>query len=512
MSRGTRLVISALALGLPACAPLSAQAPSGTHGQAPAIPDRPEKLAFKPIRYEVPKAKDFRVKLKNGITAYVVPDPHGQPLVSFDIVLKAGRWLDAPGKEGTAQLLGTLLRIGGTEKTKADDLDERLDMLAAQSSGNLTDASGALTMNLLAKDAREGFGLLLEMLTQPAFQQDKLDLAKKNLRQQLERRNDDSTGIEQRELGFLLRGEGHFSNHLPTAASLDAITRDDLKALHGRLLSPENLIVTVAGRFDRGDMVKLLNETLGALKAGPAAKAAGKPPAAPYVAKPGIYVVDKAVNQGRVTLNLGLQGLRPTDADFAAVSVMNHVLGGGGFTSRFVKKIRSDEGLAYSAGTRAAAAQFPGDSGTFTALFQTKTRTVAYGLRLALAELEKMRKDGVTDEELKVAKGSLIEGFPARFPSKAALAGAFASNDWTGIPDAYLETYQARIQAVTREDVLRAAQKYLRPDQVAILAVGNAKEMEEGDVKDHPGALSEVAKLPLVKLPLRDPLTLKPMK
>ena len=89
---------------------------------------------------------------------------------------------------------------------------------------------------------------------------------------------------------------------------------------------------------------------------------------------------------------------------------------------------------------------------------------------------------------------------------------SFASNDWTGIPDAYLETYQTRIQAVTREDVLRVAQKYLKPEQVAILAVGNAKEMEEGDVKDHPGTLAEVAKLPMVKLPLRDPLTLKPMK
>lgn len=497
------ILLAALALGLP----VLGQAPQTT-----AIPDRPEKLVFKPIRYDMAKAKDYRVKLKNGITAYVVPDPNGQPLVSFDLVLKAGRWLDAPGKEGAAQLMGTLLRTGGTTKTKADDLDEKLDMLAAQAAGNLGDTSGALSLNLLAKDAKEGLGLLLEMLTEPAFQQDKLELSKKNLRQQMERRNDDSTGIEQRELGFLLRGEGHFTNHLPTAASLDAITREDLQALHGRLLSPENLMVTVAGRFDRAEMVKLLNETVGALKAGKDAKAAGRPPASPYVAKPGIYVVDKAVNQGRVTMNLTMQGLRVTDADYPAVAVMNHVLGGGGFTSRFVKKIRSDEGLAYSAGTRAQAAAFPGDTGGFTALFQTKTRTVAYGIRLALAELEKMRKDGVTDEELKVAKGSLIEGFPARFPSKAALAGTFASNDWTGVPDAYLETYQAKVQAVTREDVLRVSQKYLRPDQLAILCVGNAKEMEEGDVKDHPGTLSEVAKLPTVKLPLRDPLTLKPLK
>ncbi|MFN8012162.1 MAG: pitrilysin family protein [Holophagaceae bacterium] len=502
MNRGIPTLASALALALAAAIPASAQA----------IPDRPEKLAFKPIQYAVPKAKDFRVKLKNGITAYVVPDPNGQPLVNIELGIHAGRWLDEAGKEGAAQLLGTLLRTGGTEKTKADDLDEKLDMLAAQAGSFMGDSRGSLSVNLLAKDAREGVGLLLEMLTQPAFQQDKLDLAKKNLRQQMERRNDDSTGIEARELDYLVKGEGHPSNRLPTAASLDAITREDLKALHARILTPANLMVSVAGRFDRAEMIKLLNETVGALKAGPAAKAAGRPPQTPFVAKPGLYVVDKDVNQGRVTLNLSMQGLRVTDADYPAVAVMNHVLGGGGFTSRFVKKIRSDEGLAYSAGTRATPAQFQGDAGHFSALFQTKTRTVAYGIRLALAELEKMRKDGITEEELKVAKGSIIEGFPARFPTKAALAGAFATNDWTGIPDSYLETYQTRIQAVTREDVLRVAKKYLDVEHMAILCVGNAKDMEAGDVKDHPGTLADVAKLPLVKLPLRDPLTLKPMK
>ncbi len=502
MNRGIPTLAAALVLGLASASPAAAQA----------IPDRPEKLAFKPIRYEMAKAKDYRVKLRNGITAYVVPDPNGQPLVNLEVGIHAGRWLDEPGKEGTAQLLGTLLRTGGTAKTKADDLDERLDTLAAQVNGFMGDSRGLLAMNLLAKDAREGAALLLEMLAEPAFQQDKLDLAKKNLRQQMERRNDDSTGIEARELDYLVKGEGHPANRLPTAASLDAITREDLKALHARILSPANLIVSVAGRFDRAEMIKLLNETVGSLKAAPAAKAAGRPPQTPFVAKPGLYVVDKDVNQGRVTLNLSMQGLRVTDADYPAVAVMNHVLGGGGFTSRFVKKIRSDEGLAYSAGTRAQPAQFAGDAGHFTALFQTKTRTVAYGIRLAIAELEKMRREGVTDEELKVAKGSIIEGFPARFPSKAALASAFANNDWTGVPDSYLETYQARVQAVTREDVLRVAKKYLDVERLAILCVGKAKDMEEGDVKDHPGTLAEVAKLPLVKLPLRDPLTLKPMK
>ncbi len=476
---------------------------------AQAIPDRPEKLTFKPMTFEVPKAKDARLKLKNGITAYVLPDPTGQPLVTVSLLLKGGSYLEAPGKEGSASLMGSLLRSGGTTKTPADQLDEKLEFLAANLMSNLGDTQGMLNLNLLAKDAKEGLGLMVEVLTQPAFAQDRLDLAKKNLRQAMERRNDDSTAIERQQLGYLLRGEAYYTNHQPTSASLDTITREDLQALHARLIHPENFILSVSGNFDRKAMEKLLNETFGALKPGAKAQKSAAIPVAPFAAKPGIYVVDKDVNQGRVSFSL--PGLRRTDADYYAVIVMNDILGGGGFTSRLVKKIRSDEGLAYSAGSGFTPGLFfPGD---FRAAFQSKSRSVAYGIRLAIAEMEKMRTAPVTAEELSVAKGSLVDGFPANFSNKAAVAGTFATYDYAGLnADQLLGEYRARIQAVTAADVQRVAQKYLTLDKVAILVVGKASDVEEGDVKDHPGKLSEAAKLPLVHVPLRDPLTLKPLK
>jgi zinc protease len=476
---------------------------------AQAIPDRPEKLTYKPLTFDVPKAKDARLKLKNGITVYLLPDPAAQPLVTVNLLVRGGSYLEAPGKEGAATLMGNLLRAGGTTKTPADQLDEKLEFLAANLTSNLGETQGGVSLNILSKRAEEGMGLLMEVLTQPAFAQDRLDLAKKNLRQSMERRNDDSTSIERQQLGYLLRGEAYYTNHQPTAASLDAITREDLAALHAKLLHPGNLIVSVAGNFERKAMEALLNKTLGTLKPGPKAQVSPAIPVAPFAAKPGIYVVDKDVNQGRVTFNL--PGLRRTDPDFYAVTVMNDILGGGGFTSRLVKKIRSDEGLAYSAGSFFTGGLFfPGD---FRALFQSKSRSVAYGVRLALAEMEKMRATPVSAEELAVAKGSLVDGFPAQFGNKAAVGGAFASYDYAGLDvDQLLGEYRAKIQAVTAADVQRVAQKYLTLDKVAILVVGKASDVEEGDVKDHPGKLSEAAKLPLVKLPLRDPLTLKPLK
>jgi len=475
---------------------------------AQGIPDRPEKLAFKSLSFTPPKAKEHFVKLQNGISAYLVPDPTGQPLVNIRVLIKGGTYLDAPGKEGTAFIMGEILDTGGTKALAADVLAEKLETLAARVSSTMDETQGFLQMNLLEADAKEGLELFRDMLTQPAFQQDRVDLAKKQVRQELERRNDDTTSIEQYQRGYLLRGEAHYTNHPITAASLDAITREDMLALHGRLMHPQNLIVSVSGRFDKKAMVKFLNETLGTLKPGPQAKISPKVPAPEHQIKPGIYVCEKDVNQGRVSL--ALPGLRRSDPDWPAVEVLNFILGGD-FTSRLVMKIRTEEGLAYNVGSRFTPGPFY--RGDFVAAFQTKVRTVAYGTRLALAELERVRTTPVTDEELAMAKGAMVDRFPSHFNSKTAVAALFAQEEYTaGAPD-YFPTYRDKVQAVTKADIQRVAQKYLTPEKAAILVVGGkASELEEGDVKDHPGKLSEVAKLPVVKLPLRDPLTMKPLK
>jgi len=475
---------------------------------AQAIPDRPEKLAFKPIVYSPPKAGDHRIKLPNGISAYLVEDPTGQPLVNIRVLIKGGSYQDPPGKEGATHLMGEILDSGGTRNLTADALAEELETLAARVSSTMDATSGYLQMNVLEKDTRKGMELFRDMLAHPAFQQDRLDLAKKQLRQGIERRNDDTTAIEQYQRGYLLRGEAHYTNRPVTAASLDAIGRSDLLALHAKLLHPQNLIVAVSGRFERKAMAKLLGETLGAIKAGPEAAPSAKVPAPEHTIPPGIHVCEKDVNQGRVSILL--PGLRRADPDWAAVEVLNFILGGD-FTSRLVMKIRTEEGLAYNVGSRFSPGPFY--RGDFVAAFQTKVRTVAYGTRLALAELERIRTSPVTDEELVMAKGALIDRFPGLFSNRAAVASLFAHEEYSaGAPD-YFSTYRERVAAVGKADIQRVAQKYLAADKAAILVVGGkADDLEAGDVKDHPGRLSEVAKLPVVKLPLRDPLTMKPLK
>jgi zinc protease len=474
---------------------------------AQAILDRPEKLTFKPLVYQAPLTKDFKAKLKNGIPVYIAADPT-IAFVRVNLLYKGGFFQGTPGQEGLTSLAGTQWRPGGTLKTPADKLDERLEFLAASISSGSGNTSGNLSLSVLEKDLEEGLKLFMEVLQEPAYAQDRLDLAKKNLRQSLERRNDTPQSISNYWRVILLHGESHFMGRWVTPQSLDTVSQADLKAFHAQLMNPANFVVAVSGKFDRKVMLDRLNATLGALKAGPEAKVTPKVPAPDHVRKPGIYVVDKDLPQAVV--NFTLPGLRRGDPDWFPAYVMNEILGGGGFTARLMKKIRSDEGLTY--GIYSSLEEGPYYRGDWTCQFQTKNTSVAYAMRLALAEIERMKQELVTPEDLAVTKDGIILGFPSNFSSKGAIVGTFAREALVGWPEDFYADFRAKVQAVTREEVQRVARKYLDPSQMVLLVVGKAAEVEAGDVKDHPGALKDILPLPTQRLPLRDPLTMKPLK
>ncbi len=420
---------------------------------------------------------------------------------------KGGAYLDPKGKEGLAQLFGAQLVQGGSTALEAAKLEDRLEAMAATLTSSTGDTTGALSLQVLDMDFDAGLALLMQSLEGPAFAQDRLDLAKRQARQALSRRNDAVTGIASYQFNFLLFGEDHFASADMTAASLDGITREDLLAFHARLLHPSNLVVAVSGAFDRKAMLDKLNKTLGALKAGKAAQVSPKVPAPSFQRTPGIYFTAKDAPQAMV--NWALPGLRRSDPDWHAAYVMNQVLGGPGFTSRLMKTIRSNEGLTY--GVYSGMGAGPYWRGDIVGRMQNKNRSVAYALRLALAEMQKLKDAPPTEEELRVIKDGIIESFPSQWPSRQAIAGRFAEENLQGWSEDWWADFREKIQAVTPADVQRMAKKYLDLDKLVILAVGRESEVLPGD-PDHPGAFKDVAKLPFVQLPLRDPLTLKPLK
>ena len=473
---------------------------------ADSIPDRPEKLTYPPLNYEPPAPEKFRVQLKNGPIAYVVPDRE-LPLVNITLYVRTGEYLEPAGKESLAELTGYLLARGGTKSKTAEELEERLAFLAAQLNSSIGETEGSVSLNLLSKDLDEGLGILREVLSAPRFQDDKIALRKQQLLQGMQERNDDSSSIEGREHAFLAFGENFWANRYSTADSVNSITRADIEQFHRKWFHPFNFLLAVSGDFDRDKMIQKL-ETLFAdwpFKG-------ETPPPIPTnttFAAEGVYLINKDVNQGRVSMML--RGIKRDNPDYFNVIIMNDILGGGGFISRIMNSVRSDEGLAYDAHS-----SFPGGvyyPQTFSAGFQSKSRTVAYAASIVLNEIKKMTSQPVTDQELKVSKGGFIDRFPRNFATKGQVANTFAMDEFTGRyakdPE-FWKKFRSRIQAVNQDTIATVAKKYLTPDKLVILVVGNKDDILLGD-PGHPVKLADLAGGQFKELPLRDPMTMKPL-
>jgi predicted Zn-dependent peptidase len=481
-----------LAVSLVALAPLAFAQP---------IPAKPDQLKFAPISYTPPKAADHRVVLKNGMVVFVVEDPT-LPLVNITLMVRTGSYLEPAGKEGLAAFTGAQMRQGGTKSLTAEQLDEKLDFLAATASTGIGGTAGSAGLNCLSDNLDQALAVFVEMLRYPRFQEDRLTLAKEQALQEMKKRNDDSSDIERYEWGALLTGEKHYTNRWTTGASINAITRDDMVAFHQRYFQPANMIAAVSGSFKRADILRKLEA---AFANWPSTRAAVPPvPGELYTAAPGLYRIDKDVNQGRVSI--GLPVVKRDHPDIYALEVMNEILGGSGFSSRITKTVRSNEGLAYSAGSGLSFGVYA--PGPFRAAFQSKSRTVAYATQLVLGEIKKLREAPVTDEELRTIKDNLLATFPSQFASKAQTVGLFASDEYTRRDPAFWQTYRDRIAAVTAADVQRVAREHLVPEKMIVLVVGDQKEIAIGDGK-HDAKLEALFSGKATDLPLRDPLTMK---
>jgi zinc protease len=277
-------------------------------------------------------------------------------------------------------------------------------------------------------------------------------------------------------------------------------------AFHRKYFHPANMIAAVSGSFARAEMLRRLES---AFADWPAPKLAIPPiPSTIVPAEPGLYRVQKDVNQGRVSI--GLPTVRRDDPDVYALEVMNEILGGSGFTSRITKTVRSNEGLAYSAGSGfAPGIWYPG---RFRAAFQSKSRSVLWATELVQREIERIREQPVTPQELDTIKASLIQTFPSNFASKAQSMAVFAADEYTRRDPSYWTSYRDRIRSVTAADVLRVAKAHLDPGKMRVLVVGDQAEIEKGDPK-HPLTLASLAPGGrVILLPPRDPMTMKPLR
>ena len=333
-------------------------------------------------------------------------------------------------------------------------------------------------------------------------------MEKSNTLEAMRQRNDDAGDILGREWSWLLYGHDYYGSRRMTKTNLDAITREDLQAFHEKYWRPENMIVSVSGDVETDAILASLERGF-ADWPGSGAPNRWPPPEPTHAVVPGVYHVEKDIPQGKVLIgHLVPQWTDWSNPDRAALQVMDDILGGSGFTSRITKRVRSDEGLAYSAGSSFSFDPF--EPGTFTVSFQSKSETVALAAKIALEEVRRIREEPVSAEELEIAKSSLIQTFPQRFDSAGQIASTFAYDAFIGRSHDYWQNWRQQVEAVTPADVQRVAHRYLTPDAVVFLVVGKWDEIAKGDPEDR-ATMNDFFGGKVTHLPLRDPLTLEPL-
>ena len=486
-------------------------APGGTRVDAPdatesadvqtGLPSHPSELQFEPRDVEFPDPAAYRHELPSGDVLYVVED-HSLPLVDVSLYSPAGDYVLPPEQAGLAGMTATMLRDGGTRELTPSEVDERLEFLASGVSFGINSVNAHAGVDTLTANLDESLDLMFDMLTESRWDADRLAINQARAVEAMRRRNDDIRSIEPRVWGDLIHGEDFFTTDRATQATVERIDAAAMAQLRDRMFASGRLIIAVSGDVQVAGIKAQLARQLARL---PRAQTPLPPiPDDPEPARPGLYGVDKPdVSQSRVTL--GHPSLMRGHPDEFALAVMNEILGGGGFTSRIVSRVRSDEGLAYSAGTALSMGRwFPGQ---FRAFFQSKNNSVAEALAIVLDELERIRSEPVTPLELETAKESQIAFLADLFSSAGRMATRFAVDDLEQRPAAYWREYEERVRAVTVDDVQRVAATHLHPEQLRVLVVGKLDEVNPTATEGGAGPLEAVVGASLARIPLKDPLT-----
>lgn len=456
----------------------------------------PGELKFPRLTFEPPDPLASRILLSQGLRLYIRED-HTLPLVEITALVNFGGLYAPKEKSGIENMLeGTLIK-GGTKTKEGGAIEERIDYLGATLSFSVSERTSSLSLSALSKDLDEGLSIFFDVLMNPEFREEALKITRGRVIEELKQANDAPSAVLSREYEKLLYGE-HPITLRPTKATIESVTGADLKALHNQHFFPKNIIIAAAGDFNRKELIDKINNIVGGLNNQKPSTAAF-PRTFPKV-KPGVYFIQKNINQGYISI--GHLGLEDTSPDYYAVQVMNFILGGGSFTSRITSKVRSDEGLAYNTGSRFTYRW--GFPGTFAGYVQTKSSTVGYAISLILKEFQRIREELVSDAEMETAINYYLESFSDFFTSPMMTMNSFANLEMRGRPMDYYKKYRDRIKSVTKQKVLEVANKYIQPEKMAILIVGDWEPCNKGSDK-FPGPLNKLGTV--YRINLKDPLT-----
>ncbi|MER3472597.1 MAG: insulinase family protein [Armatimonadota bacterium] len=428
-----------------------------------AIP--PMGIEAPPLHYTLPKPE--RIILPNGVVVYLLEE-HDLPLVDVQIRLRGGRLYEPADRAGLSTVFVRAWRNGGTLRHSPEAFNTAIEDMAATLDIADENDTLSITLSTLARDWRRGLALLAELLRTPAFRDEQVRLAKAQVVEQIRRRNDDLASIASREFAGFVYGTSHPLGRVPTVQSVQNITRQHLLAWHQKLVTPRNLWIAVTGDFDRRAVLEELRKRFGGWK--------GSSPALPTLPPPkdqpaGTGFIAKQADQAH--LRIGHLGVPRRVPERAALDVLNYILGGS-FTSRLTQEIRDKRGLAYAVWSSFAPAN---PRGLFVIGCQTKSESAEEVIHLIREQVRRLTEEPPSEEELQQAKESLIHSFVFLFPTASDAVSAQMLLEIHGLPRDTYDTYIDRVRAVTAQDVIAVARKYLFPDRLRVLIVGDGKKL-----------------------------------
>jgi zinc protease len=439
----------------------------------PAIAETPrhyDQLEFPPLpEIKIPEYE--RYQLKNGMVVYLMED-HQLPLINGNALIRTGSRLEPADKTGLAEITGTVMRTGGTKNHSAHELNELLEQRAAIVSTSIGTTSGNASFNTLKEDLDTVFHLFAEIVREPIFDQQQVELAKTQQRGEIARRNDDPKDIASREFRKLIYGETSPYARTVEYSTLNNIAREDLLNFHQKYLRPDQIILGIVGDFNPKVMKSLIEKEFGNWQP-PATVAEFNLPTVSQKTTEDVFFV----NQSQLTQSnilLGHLGGEFDSPDYPALSVLNGVL--NGFGSRLFNELRSRQGLAYSVyGFWQAGYDYPG---MFIAGGQTRSETTVAFIKSLKTEIERIRSNLVSQEELDQAKDSILNSFVFKFENPSQTLSRLMTYEYYGYPQDFIFKYQKGTKNTTIKDVQRVAQKYLNPEQFVTLVVGNNETIQ----------------------------------
>jgi zinc protease len=402
--------------------------------------------------------------LPNGLTVLLSQD-NELPLVSGSLYIRAGSLWEPAEPIGAAAALGDLMRQGGAGARSADALDEALEKLSASVSSSMGGEFGTVSFGALAPDFEAVFGIAADVLLRPRFEESRVELWRSQSLEAIRRRPDDPWNIAGISFAQLLFGTSSYGK-VSVSADVQAISVPMLRALHQRFIRPDGAILAITGAVSRVQVEQLVARYLGGWTA--RGNQIGPLPPVDFTPVPGVYFVSQPTTQASVYI--GQQGVPRLTPDYPAIDGFNQIFGSGLFSSRLVKKVRAELGLAYSIGGGISPGPVKGRN--FIA-FQTKGPSAGEAIDHSLQELKRLQSEPVSAEELSEMQRAVANSFIFRFetPDKAIVRRA--SQELLGYPSDYDETYLGKIRSLEPKDIQGVAKRRWDISKLVVIVVGD---------------------------------------